>query len=232
MAGSSPTPTLDDVLDRAAARALEVKDLEQAASRQRATLRAMTSHDDRLQALAQGTVSPANPALVELLLEEARGRIDDLPDEAHELAELAEAAALRLSGGRYGPDFCRDRLIEARGCRANALRACGHLPQAEELLREVVLATYDSCDPFLIAEVAVFAASFAQDRHRLEDALACLDEAERWFLALGASSDVLARVRRQRASVVALRGEPGAAVDGVVEVLRALGAGAASEPTA
>jgi len=99
-------------------------------------------------------------------------------------------------------------------------------------LSELVRATYDSCDPFLIAELATFAASIAEDQRRLEDALVCLEEAERWFVALGASADLLARVRRQRASVLALGGEPGAVVDGVVEVLGELGGGAATEPTA
>lgn len=208
-------------VDRAAARALEYGELERAAGRERAALRLLSSHEERLDALRSGS-SPANPALIELFLEEARSCVHDSPWEAGELAELADVVARRLDVGTYGESFCNDRVLEARAHRANALRAQGELKAAAALLAEVEHRLHDVFDPFLLAELATFKASLAKDQRRFDDALEGLDEAERLFLEVEADYALVARVRLQRASLLSLGGEPRVAVDLAQEVIEGL----------
>lgn len=216
-------PPYDDLIDHAAARTLEYGELEAAARRARAALRVLPTHGDRLRAVRDGAGPGGNPALVELLLEEARSRVHDSPTEAGELAELAEAVALRLGDGAYGRSLCRDLVTEARAHRANALRANGRLKQAEALLADVGRRLRDSYDPFLLAEVASFNGSLAKDQRRFGESLEHLDEAERLFLDIGASSELVARVRLLRANVLGLQGQPDDALAVARQVVEGLG---------
>lgn len=205
-------PVDDHFFDRAAARALEYGRLEGAARLELSALRLLPSHRERLRAVTSAATSPANPALVELLLEEGRSCVHDSPWEARELAELAEAVALRLPAEIYGRGFCEDRLTEAWAHRGNALRAQGDLKQAEVFLAKVSRRLHETFDPFLQAEAASFAASLAKDQRRFHEALERLDEAERLFEEVDASFDLVARVRLQRASVLAHQGDAESAI--------------------
>ncbi len=192
----------------AIARALGVGVLAAAAAAALAELLALPDPPARRRAIAADPGRFRNPALGELLLDRARVTVHDSPTEALELAGLAEAVASRLAGGPYGPDFCRDRLAEARAHRANALRAQGDLRAARTLLAEAERLAACSADPFLRAEVASFAASLARDQRRWDEACAYLDEAERLFVAVDASFEMIARVRLKRASVRMNDGAP------------------------
>lgn len=212
--------------DSAAARAREYEELEATAAEELAALRRLPSHHDRLRAV---TATAANPALVELLLDGARSEVHESPSEAGELAELAEAVAVRLDSGSYGRSFCWDRVTEARAHRANALRAQGELRRAEVLMAQVERRLDDAFDPFLLAEAASFAASLAKDQRRFGDALKRLDDAERLFHEVDADYELVARVRLQRASVLSLNGDPASAVDVASEVSDQLPEGADPE---
>lgn len=188
-------------IDGAIERVLGFQTLEAEAAAALAELLALRDPAARRRAIADDPGRFRNPALGELLLDRARVAVHDSPTEALELAGLAEAVASRLAGGPYGPDFCRDRLAEARAHRANALRAQGDLRAARTLLAEAQRLAAGSADPFLRAEVASFAASLARDQRRWDEACTYLDEAERLFVEVDASFEMLARVRLKRASV-------------------------------
>lgn len=195
-------------IDGAIERVLGFRSVEAEAAAALAELLSLPDARARARAIAEEPGRFGNPALCELLLERGRVTVHDSPAGAEELAALAEAVASALPGELYGPDFCRDRLAETRAHRANALRARGDLRAARKLLAEAQRLADGSADPFLRGEVASFAASLARDQRRWEEASAYLDEAERRFLEVDASFDLIARVRLKRASVLMHVGSP------------------------
>lgn len=224
-----PCDELTEFFESATRCAVEYDELEVLAERELSTLRSVPSHAERLAVVTSGAAGAANPALVELLLEEARSWVHDSPAEARELAELAEAVAVRLPVETYGQSFCRDRITEARAHRANAVRAQGELVEAESLLRQVEASCHYTFDPFLLAEIASFSASLAKDQRRFDEALARLEEAERLFRELEVDFGTLARIHLQRASILSLCGDPAAAIDLILPVIDRLDDGDESE---
>ena len=199
-------------VDRAATPKLSVHDRQRRAREVLTVLDALPDHATRLAAARGSALAGPDPDLVELLLKTGRERIHDSPREALERAELAVEVARRLPEAMYGARFCRDRLAEARGHEANALRVVGKLRQAERVMAKAAKLLEGSTDDFLRAEVASFAASLAKDQRRWADAQAALDLAERLYTQVGAAPEALIRVRLNRAHVASCSGDLASAV--------------------
>lgn len=210
--GEGATPSArsfltDELIDRAAAPALDFDELEVRGRRALDELLALPSHPERLARIdrAEGEAF-RNPALVGLLLARSRASVHDRPAEAEQAAELAAGVAIALLGGSRLRELPHDLLAEARAHQADALRSRGDLAAAEALLRQAQDRASRSCDLFLFAEVAAVAAALAKDQGRWSLAHEELDRAEGAYLEIDAGVDYLDAVRMSRAEVAFLSG--------------------------
>lgn len=155
------------------------------------------------------TRAPLSPALVALLLAEARDASQDDPDESLHWAALAERAAAREPAS----DFPGCQAL-ATAYVANALRTIGKLQEAAAHF-EMVSQLPPPTSRWLQAEILSLEGSLLKDQRRLSAALNRLGQAYRGFRDAGSRNSV-ARVLINTAAVRRLDGD----IDGAVATLR------------
>lgn len=154
----------------------------------------------------------SNPVLVELLIDESRGRVFDDPREAYELAQLGVDVAQRLPVFPYGTELPHELLLRATAHKANALRAAGNLRQAREVMELPVSKIDHLTDPLTRGEISSLAASLAKDQRRFEEALSFLDRALAAYRG-AKEARLVGRTLVQKAQVFRDQGDPRAAIE-------------------
>jgi tetratricopeptide (TPR) repeat protein len=125
--------------------------------------------------------------LCQLLLRESREAVLDAPARAVELAEMATRIAEVLPGEAYDPHWLLDLRAKCWAYLGNARRVLGELWSADEAFRraDAYLAESMTGNVRVRAEVADLKASQRRAQRRLEDALALIDEAIRFYQEVG-----------------------------------------------
>lgn len=173
--------------------------------------------EDRMRRVARARKRFRSPYLVDRLLQHSHDRRAFDPSEALEIADLAMAVAVRIPASEFGGSLAREQVVRALVFRANALRAGGHLREADEILAKPLAAMEDLPDPLLQAEILSLAASLRKDQRRLSDAARLLGEAAALYRELG-EVDQLGMVLIQAASVAYYQGDPERAVEILCEI--------------
>jgi tetratricopeptide (TPR) repeat protein len=161
-----------------------------------------------------------SPHLVDLLIEESRWRLADDPHDALELAECAQAVALRVSTEDFGQGLAITYVARANAHRGNALRVAGDLKEAERLL-EFAVALFGregSGDPLVEAELLAHLASLRNDQRRFEEAHIHLDAAIGVYERL-LEVPLVARSLVQKAVFLYDAGDPRSAIPVVLKAL-------------
>lgn len=162
-----------------------------------------------------------SPLLAELLLEESRKRLLAEPVEAHELAQLAIDAALRIDARSLGSDLPTELVVRATAHRANALRVLGDLLTADLVIGSTLPRVAELHDPLTRAEILSLAASLRRDQRRFEEALRLLDRAAALYRLAG-DRHLEGRVLVKRGLVLGTAGEPERAMEAARRSLSAL----------
>lgn len=123
--------------------------------------------------------------LAHSLLNEAKGRMPEQPQETHDLAEAAEQMLLRTPDA---PGYF-DALARATACRANALRATGKVREAEERIATArsLIQHQRVMAALVCAEVDLVEGNLRKDQCRLKEAEDLLSRSAALFELAGES---------------------------------------------
>ncbi|MEM7052602.1 MAG: hypothetical protein AAF604_23260 [Acidobacteriota bacterium] len=159
-----------------------------------------------------------SPAVVERLLEAARGTLRHQPADAFDYLDAARAVAERLNQELYGESLCSDLRVRIEAHRANALRVLGELRGADALWvnLQAHLRHQPVTDDLLLAELASLEASLRQDQRRYPEAQRLLGQAERRYRALEDRGG-LVKILTQRGAIARLQNKPGQALEHLAE---------------
>lgn len=161
-----------------------------------------------------------NPLLIDRLLEESRKRLRN-PFEAYELAECAQAVALRLSHSEFSPTIVMTCLARSNAYRANALRASGHFKEAEAMLTSALHLFDDegTGDVLVQGELMEIFATLCREQRRFVEAEGYVDMAAGLYRTVE-QTDLLGRVIVSKAIVLSEAGELERASEVVSEALQ------------
>jgi tetratricopeptide (TPR) repeat protein len=177
---------------------------------------------ERAAALAAADGRCRSPLLFELLLRRSRDALRRDPEEARELAVLAERVAGRVPPA-FGAAIPARLAIRAVAHRANALRVAGEVRRADALWTEIHAraAGEPGGDPTDEAELASLEASLRADQRRFDEAARLLRRAIHRYRVTG-DAEGLARARLQHGRILLLRGRPAEAAGVLRESARGL----------
>jgi tetratricopeptide (TPR) repeat protein len=161
------------------------QEIEEALEDAQKDLRALLklSHSQRLARIQRASVRFRGVALAHLLVDEARAHLPAESQTVYELAEAAETVLMRTphTSGYY------DALARATACKANALRAAGQLPEADERMRGArSLVRHEGVtDTLVCAEIDWFEGILRKDQRRFREAEELLTRSSSLFQLAG-----------------------------------------------
>jgi tetratricopeptide (TPR) repeat protein len=186
--------------------------VEEAQQKARKDLRALLrlSHSERLLRIQRSLARFRGVMLAHLLVGEAKRHMPAEPETVHELAEAAEAVLLRTpqASGYY------DALARAIAYKANALRALGRFPEADERIRSArsLVRNEEVTDNLVYAEIDWFEGVLRKDQRRFRDAEELLARSASLFQLAGERIDS-ARPLLTLGAMYHHRQEPGKAIE-------------------
>jgi tetratricopeptide (TPR) repeat protein len=165
--------------------------------------------DERLELIRTRHRRMRSPALVDLLLSEARAWLGHDPREALHLVEAAALVAQRIPEDKFGRERGHQLHIRAEAHRANVLRVLGELRAADSAWRglrtRLQRHPVEAIDE--IAELASLEASLRMDLREFDQAERLLGQAQRIYQDIGDTNSV-AKIRVQQGKAAFLRAEP------------------------
>lgn len=156
----------------------------------------------------------ASPAVVDLLLRQVEALLDEQPGEAFELAQCAQAVALRLSSSGLEKSWALTSVARATAHLGCCLSALGDLHRADRML-EFALELFDgqgNGDVLVEAEILAMTAALRRDERRFLEAEAFFNMATGLYEECEAFDEV-APLLLQKAAVLAAAGELEQAID-------------------
>lgn len=121
-----------------------------------------------------------NPILVDLLLAESQARLSACARDALELADCAQAVALRIPHQEVGAAIALTAVARANAHRANALRASGKIQQAQPVLASAIhlFEQEGTGDPLVEGELLELSAALRREERRFVEAERALNAAQ------------------------------------------------------
>ncbi len=141
------------------------------------------SHSQRLSRIQRASSRFRGVALAHLLIDEARTHLPTEPQIVYELAEAAETVLMRTI---HTPGYY-DALARAIAYKANALRATGRLPEADERMRGArsLVRHENTTDTVVCAEIDWFEGVLRKDQRRFREAAELLARSSSLFQLAG-----------------------------------------------
>lgn len=159
--------------------------VEEAQGKARKDLRDLLKlpHPERLGRIQRSHARFRGVTLAHQLVGEAKRHMPTEPQTVYELAEAAETVLLRTP---HAPAYY-DALARALAYKANALRALGRLPEADERMRSArsLVRNEDVTDTLVYAEIDWFEGVLRKDQRRFQEAAELLGRSASLFQIAG-----------------------------------------------
>ena len=194
----------------------ELRRLDEQAEQELRELEGLSFEQQRLK-VERARTRFRNPFVADRLIAASREAVYSEPQRARELAELAFEVALRGKLLVLDADPSFDLLALAAAHRANALRAAGDLPAAEESMKRA-LHRLDDLPELVVAEIASLAGSLRRDQRCLDQALELVARAARLYRSLG-EEHLAGRTLLKKAHILHERGDVDSAIETLHEAL-------------
>jgi hypothetical protein len=186
--------------------------VEEAQGKARKDLRVLLKlpHPERLDRIQRSHARFRGVTLAHGLVGEAKRHMPTEPQTVYELAETAETVLLRTP---YAPGYY-DALTRAIAYKANALRALGRLPEAEERIRNArsLVRHEDITDNLIYAEIDWFEGVLRKDQRRFQESAELLARSASLFQLAGDRTEA-ARPLLALGLMYYDRQEPGKAIE-------------------
>jgi tetratricopeptide (TPR) repeat protein len=186
--------------------------IEEAQDKARKDLRALLKlpHPERLARIQRSHARFRGVTLAHRLVGEAKRHMPAEPQTVYELAEAAETVLLRTP---HAPGYY-DALARALAYKANALRALGRLPEADERIRSArgLVRNEDVTDNLVYAEIDWFEGVLRRDQRRFQESADLLTRSSSLFQLAGERTEA-ARPLLALGLMYYDRQEPGKAIE-------------------